>query len=138
MREPFYRLTDQAWAYERGSCVVFAQIRDRENDSMLPLSSVSSVRYSAFLLDESDASVKTPIEGHENVLLEKSAVFFEQPRLDGHWTFDETGYNFMHEPIASESRPLFPIAGRNYRMEYRISLTEHPNDIILRYRVHVV
>jgi len=137
MLETHYQLTDQGHAFENGSSVFLAQIREKSSGILLDPERITSIKYTVYRLDHSDPTVKTVMEGHDEVSLAVENVFFETPILDGLWDGDSVGYNFKHEPIVS-THPLFPIAGRHYSVEYRITLTDHPNDVIVRYRVCVI
>ena len=137
MPEMHYKLTDQNYAYENGSNLFLARIMNGADLTPLEISRVASIRYTVFMLDDYDAAKKTPIDGHDNVSLPAAGVLLASTRLDGHWDYDEIGYNFIHEPNVS-SYPMYPQSGRNFRVEYRIKLTDKPNDIILRYRVRVI
>jgi len=134
MLETHYQLTDQGHAFENGSSVFLAQVREKSNGVLLNPNRIVSIQYSVYRLDHSDPTVKTVIEGHDGVPLAVESVFFETPVLDGLWDGDSIGYNFKHEPIVSVV-PLFPVAGRHYSVEYRITLTDCPNNVIVRYRI---
>ncbi|MCL2304344.1 MAG: hypothetical protein FWC43_03270 [Planctomycetaceae bacterium] len=137
MLEPHYQLTDQGHAFENGSSVFLAQVREKSSGVLLTPDRIEAIRYNVYRLDHSDPAVKAVIPGHDDVSLVVDEVFFETPILDGLWDADTTGYNFKHEPVVSVS-PLFPTAGRHYLVEYRLALTDHPNDVIIRYRIHAI
>ena len=137
MLESHYKLTDQGHAFENGNATFLAQIRDKATGNLLSPEQITAIRYTAYCLDSSDPEIKTVVPGHERVSLTISDVFFAVPKIDGLWDHDSIGYNFKHEPIVT-THPVFPIAGRHYRIEYRITLDNHPNEVIIRYRVHVV
>ncbi len=137
MLEHHYQLTDQGHAFASGSSLFLAQIREKADGSLLDRDRVKTIKYSAYRLDHSDPTVKSVVEGHETVSLNTYDVFFATPKLDGLWNCDDVGYNFKHEPIVA-SKPLFPTAGRHYLVEYRITLVDHPNDVIVRYRIQVL
>ena len=137
MLETHYQLTDQGHAFENGSSVFLAQVREKSNGVLLCPSRIEAIRYSVYRLDHSDPAVRAVMEGHEEIPLVVEEVFFETPILDGLWDADSVGYNFRHEPIVA-THPLFPTAGRHYLVEYRITLTDHPNDVIVRYRVQAI
>lgn len=135
MHELIYQDTDQGRVYEHGSGFFLARIALRADQSPLSPSRVSAVKYSAYLLDETDPGKKEAVFGHENVEVDVQSSVLESPVVDGNWPVDSLGYNFKHEPISTENTPLFPFAGRNYRIEYRLRVLDEPNDIILKYRV---
>jgi len=137
MMETHYQLTDQGHAFENGSSVFLAQVREKSSGELLHPNRIGSIQYSVYRLDHSDPAVKTVIPGHCEVYLALKDVFFETPVLDGLWDGDSVGYNFKHEPIVS-TYPLFPTAGRHYLVEYHITLIDHPNDVIVRYRVQAI
>ena len=137
MLERHYQLADQGHAFENGSSVFLAQVKEKSSGVLLNPHQIEAIKYSVYRLDHSDPTVKTVIPGHSDVPLSVTDVFFETPILDGLWNADPVGYNFKHEPIVSTA-PLFPTAGRHYLVEYRITLTNHPNDVIVRYRIQAV
>ena len=137
MLETHYQLTDQGHAFENGSSIFLAQVKEKSSGELLHPNRIEAIQYSAYRLDHSDPAVKATIPGHTKVPLVVEEVFFETPVLDGLWSGDTIGYNFKHEPIVSTA-PLFPTAGRHYLVEYRITLTNHPNDVIVRYRIQAV
>jgi hypothetical protein len=137
MLETHYQLTDQGHAFENGSSVFLAQVKEKSSGELLHPNRIEAINYSVYRLDHSDPAIKTVIPGHHEVSLAVENVFFETPILDGVWSGDSIGYNFKHEPVVSMA-PLFPVAGRHYLVEYRISLTNHPNDVIVRYRIQAI
>jgi len=137
MSETHYQLTDQGHAFEGGSSVFLAQVKEKSSGTFLNPSRIVTIRYSVYRLDHSDPAVKTIVPGHDGVLLAVDNVFFATPILDGLWSSDTIGYNFRHEPVVS-SNPLFPTAGRHYLVEYRMTLHDHPNDVIIRFRIHAI
>jgi len=137
MIETHYQLTDQGHAFEEGNCIFLAQVKEKASGTLLSPSRIGTIKYRVYRLDHSDPTIKTIIPGHDEVSLDVENVFFTTPVLDGLWNGDCVGYNFRHEPIVTV-HPLFPVAGRHYLVEYRITLTDHPNDVIVRYRVHVI
>ncbi|MGL6193376.1 MAG: hypothetical protein ACRC2T_00970 [Thermoguttaceae bacterium] len=136
MPEQIFRQTDQRHAYEYGSGLFIAQITWGADNILLLPTLVDAITYTVYMLDDSCSTMKIPIPGHESVPLVVDDVLLSKPELNGYWTCDSVGYNFAHEPDVSQ-KPMFPLAGRNYRVEYRIKLNYHPNDIILRYRIRV-
>ena len=137
MLESHYKLTDQGHAFENGSSIFLAQIRDKATGNLLSPNRITAIRYTVYRLDSSDPEIKSVISGHEQVSLSIGEVFFAIPKTDGLWDHDDIGYNFKHEPIVS-LHPIFPIAGRHYQIEYRITLDDHPNEVIVRYRVQAI
>ena len=137
MLESHYKLTDQGHAFENGNAIFLAQVRDKATGNLLSPERITAICYTVYRLDSSDPEIKTIVPGHEQVSLVVANVFFAVPKTDGLWDQDDIGYNFKHEPIVA-THPIFPIAGRHYRVEYQITLDDHPNEIIVRYRVHVI
>lgn len=148
--ELFCEMSENGRSLETGSALFLARIQHSGGVPILP-EEVRSVAYTLWRLDDRDASVKTGITGHVDVPLAVHEVLLAEPVLDAHWTHDTQGYNFRHAPAgmrsapdsgsedADETHPLFPVAGRNYRLEYRLVMhaPEQP-EVLLRYRVHVV
>ncbi|MGL6226516.1 MAG: hypothetical protein ACRC10_07810 [Thermoguttaceae bacterium] len=137
MPQPFYQLTDQTYAYEQGTGLFLAQITTGTDNQPLRPERIKSITYTVFMLDSLKPGEKSPIPGHERVELNLDEVFLEQPVQNNLWTTDTRGYNFVHEPNVSEN-PMFPVAQKHYSVVYRFSLKDHPNDIILKYRIYVV
>jgi len=77
-----------------------------------------SIEYTIYLLDDADASVLTPVEGHSGVSLDPAEVIFDELQTVG-WTVDATGYNFRHVPDITEHE-AFPTPQRVYLIVYTI------------------
>ena len=134
--ELFCRMDECGRALDNGSSLFLARLQHADGTPVLP-AEVREVGYSLWRLDDADASIKTPISGHIDVPLDVEEVMLDHLTTDEHWSFDTVGYNFRHWPDGS-AEPLFPVAGRNYRMEYRLKMVAAVPDVLLRYRIHVV
>ena len=93
MLETHYQLTDQGHAFENGSSVFLAQVKEKSSGELLHPNRIESIQYSVYRLDHSDPAVKAAIPGHTEVPLVVEEVFFETPVLDGLWNGDTVGYN---------------------------------------------
>ena len=120
--------------FKNGSATLLARVIGWDGAVLAP-GGVSSIVCTTALLDDQDPDVELPVAGHENVPLAVEAVLSATLRLDALWTRDAVGYNFKH--VLPLTQPLFTLAGRNYRVCYRILPTDGPV-ILVRYRLHAV
>jgi len=98
--------------------------------------SLSSIVYSIFLLDDSDPDARTDVDGHTDVELRIADVICDSLQTDDLWTVDATGYNFRHTIDISEN-PAFAAAGRRYLVEYTLTPTSG-QIVLVRFRVNVI
>ena len=95
------------------------------------------VKYTIYLLDDEDADLRTPVQGHENRPLEPSDVLFAALQLDDRWTVDETGYNFRHTPDICNHHAC-AVAGRRYLVEYVFTPKGGEHPVHARFRLNVI
>ena len=105
------------------SAVLLARIVDWQA-APIQRADVVTASYTIFEEDRQDASKRTPVMGHENVVLSSSeldaAVFDSLQTGDPRWTVDAQGYNFRFQPSAAVAPP-FPVAGRAYLVLLRLT-----------------
>jgi hypothetical protein len=123
--------------FKNGTATLMARIL---NDQTAPIvcGAIRSAAYSVYLLDDEDADARSPVPGHGQVPLAVGDVIFDQLQSGPPWdaSEDSEGYNFRHVPDTSR-QPAFPIAGRRYLVEYRLTpLAGQP--ILVRFRINVI
>lgn len=132
----FCPMTESGRALENGSALFLGRITHADTRPVSP-TEIESARYTIFRLDDSDASVRVPVEGHAEVDLAVDEILAEDVVLDENWPFDEIGYNFRYclDDIAA---PPFPVAGRNYLVAFTLIPLGRGPKIQVQYRVRVV
>jgi hypothetical protein len=97
---------------------------------------LSSIAYSIFALDDTDATARTPVTGHSAVVLTVSNVIFNTLQTDAVWTTDTIGYNFLHV-IDITTHPAFTLAQQRYLVEYKLTPTSG-QPILVRFLINVI
>jgi hypothetical protein len=121
-------------AFKNGSVVLLARIVGNDGNIVVP-GDIGAIAYSVYLLDDQNADNRTVVEGHENAALTPSGVLFSSLQTGPLWTVDIYGYNFRHALDVS-THPAFPVAGRRYLVEYRLTPTTG-QVIVVRFRINV-
>jgi len=117
-------------AFKNGTVRLLARVY--LNGADVKQADVSTIAYSAFLLDDRDPDARTAVTGHSAASLAAADVIFDALQSDS----QAGNYNFRHVlPIGVH--PAFTIAGRNYLVEYTIAPVVGEK-ILLRFRVHVL
>ena len=123
--------------FKNGTATLMARVLD---DQAAPIvcGGIRSAVYSVFLLDDEDADARWAVPGHDRVPLTVGDVIFDQLESGPPWdaSEDSAGYNFRHVPDASR-QPAFPIAGRRYLVEYRLTPAAG-QPILVRFRINVI
>ena len=132
----FCPMSESGRALESGSGLYLGRI-SHSNGRLPDPSEIASASYTVYRLDASDASVRTPIKGHTEVVLDVTEILLEETVVDENWPFDDIGYNFRHTPNDT-AHPPFPVAGRYYLVVYTLRPVAQPPKIIFQYRVHVI
>lgn len=115
--------------------VLFARITNSQTGDNIPASDVSAISYTCNRLNVGwGTETRTPVEGHEDVDVDVSAVLAALVTDDPRWTIDTTGYNFKLEPD-SRTNPIFPSSG-NYEIVVTIEFS-NANPLPLVYNVSV-
>jgi len=93
-----------------------------KNQLGLPIvqNDVASISYTVYALDARDPDKQTPVEGHEDVPLDKAEVVFDELQPDDRWKADELGYNFAHT-INVNTQSAFRVRGADYLVVYSIT-----------------
>lgn len=110
---------------EDGDCTVLGRITARNGSgdatgingegNWLQQADVSEIERKVFDLDGSTPDTPTATD-----TLTISSVVLDTPvTTNVIWTLDTTGYNFIDDIGAAK----FPVGGRNYRVEYKVTLT---------------
>ena len=115
-------------AHKNGTRRLDARVRNWDGDDILQ-ADISSIAYTAYLLDASNPDTRTAITGHSAVSLTIADVIFGTLQTDEY----SSNYNFSHTPPIGTTN-LFTIAGRDYLIEYTITPTSGEK-IIVRFRV---
>ena len=132
----FCPMNQSGRALANGSGLYLGRIT--HSDGRLPdPEEIASAHYTVYRLDASDATVRTPIEGHTEIPLDVTEILLEEAVVDENWPFDAIGYNFRHTPNDT-TFPLFPVAGRAYLIVYTLAPLDISPKIVFQYRVHVL
>lgn len=115
-------------AHKNGTRRLDARVRNWDGDDILQ-ADISSIAYTAYLLDASNPDARTAITGHSAVSLTVADVIFDTLQTDEY----SSNFNFSHTPPIGTTN-LFTIAGRDYLIEYTITPTSGEK-IIVRFRV---
>ncbi len=127
---------DTYGAVEKGGTVTCLARVVGEDAAAINQTTVSTVTYSVFLLDDDDPDSRTVVSGHDGASLTVSTVIFNSLQTDARWSVDSTGYNFRHT-IDISSNDAFTIGGRNYLVEYRL-MPSSGQVIIVRFRLNCI
>lgn len=115
--------------------VLFARITNSQTGAPIPAADVSAISYTCNRLNVGwGTETRTPVEGHEDVDVDASAVLAALVTNDPRWTIDTTGYNFKLEPD-SRTNPIFPSSG-NYEIVVTIEFS-NANPLPLVFNVTV-
>ena len=115
--------------------VLFARITNSQTGAPIPAADVSAISYTCNRLNVGwGTETRTPVEGHEDVDVDASAVLAALVTNDPRWTIDTTGYNFKLEPD-SRTNPIFPSSG-NYEIVVTIKFS-NANPLPLVFNVSV-
>jgi hypothetical protein len=104
--------------FRHGTAVMLARVVDGQGDNVNQ-ASIASASYTIFALERNEPASLTPVEGHEDVVLDVEEVIFDVLQTDGGWTADEIGFNFRHELDVSDDE-AFTEAGRVYQVRYEL------------------
>jgi len=85
----------------------------------LDQAAVASIKYTISEISQADPRAQRAVIGHENTLLDKTAVIYDVLQNDATWTVDAIGYNFRHEIDVSQHE-AFPQRGEVYQVRYEI------------------
>ena len=122
-------------AFKNGSATFLARVVGDDGEPITP-ANIASATYGVWLLDDRDPDAATAVEGHAGVALSPASILLDGLATGAIWEADAVGYNFRHVLDVSEHQ-AFTIAGRNYRVEYRlVPVSGQP--ILVRFRVHVI
>jgi hypothetical protein len=94
---------------------------------------ISTITYTAYLLDGHDADERTAITGHTAVSVSKADVIYDTVQSDNYCD----DWNFSHVPEVDDA-PLFTIAGRMYLVVYTITPADGSQDIPVRFFVSCI
>lgn len=123
--------------FKNGTATLMARVLD---DQAAPVvcAGIRSAVYSVYLLDDEDADARSAVPGHDRAPLAVGDVVFDQLQTGPPWdaSEDPDGYNFRHAPDTSR-QPAFPIAGRRYLVEYRLTPVAG-GPILVRFRINVI
>jgi hypothetical protein len=114
------------------SLILLARIVDRAGLSIRP-ADVQSLAYSVDELDPFWSNLRTTVPGHNGVELKVEQIFFDRLQVDGAWTVDCTGYNFLHE-IRTTRRRCFPRPGADYELRYQVT-SKSGEKTVVRFRI---
>jgi len=117
---------------ENASATLLARVVGPDNETPIKQADLASAKYTAYLLDEHDPDVQTPITGHTDVDVPIAGLIHDTLQEDALWgDLDETGYNFKH--VLDVATDLFTLIGRTYRITFTLTPTSG-QPIIVRFR----
>jgi len=122
--------------FKNGTAILLARILGNDGVAV-QIADVSAIKYSAYAVNESDPNERTPVDGHDDVSLVPGEVLFDTLQKDPRWTVDNTGYNLLHQPDRDQDE-IFPIAGKNVLVEYRLTPTDGGQVIVIRFKINVI
>lgn len=131
----FCPMNESGRALTNGSALFLGRIAHSDGRPVVP-SEIDTVFYTIFRLDDSDASVRIPIEGHTETEIDPEEILLSETILDENWVFDEEGYNFRYALDDSSFSP-FPVSGRNYLVSFELKPGDSSPKIRVQYRVRV-
>jgi hypothetical protein len=105
--------------FVNGTCALLARVVGYDVQPITQ-AGVSTIKYTIYEMDDGDPTVRTAVDGHENVALTVSEIISDTLQTGAIWTEDATGYNFCHL-IDIGSSPAFPVAQKRYLVEYLIT-----------------
>lgn len=122
-------------AFTNGSATLLARVVGNDGTLLTP-AAVTSIHYTAYLLDDHDITSRAPVTGHTGLPLSTEDVLCNNLQNDATWTVDAEGYNF-HYALDVTYFEAFPIAGRRVLVEFRLIPTVG-QVIVVRFRINVI
>lgn len=111
--------------WQNGSAVFLARLVGWDAET-LQQADVLGITYTVSLVDEEDRHAATAVAGHEDIVLDPTAVLFDAlVTNDVRWDLDDTGYNFLHL-LDTTAVEAFGLAGRRYLVTYRVTFAGQP------------
>ena len=118
---------------ECAPATLVARVLGPDNETAIKQADLSSAKYTAYLLDDHDPDVQTPIIGHTDVDVDVSGLIFDTLQKDALWgDLDGIGYNFKHALDVSANH-VFTLIGRKYRITFTLTPVSG-QVIIVRFR----
>ena len=107
--------------FKNSSVILLARIVGEDG---LPIdqSSIDSIAYSVYQLDETDPDSLAPVTGHSGVSIPVANTIYDTLQQDELWSVDTEGYNLRHVMDVS-SNQVFPIAGVQYQVRFDLTPT---------------
>ncbi len=125
----------QGTVFVNGTAAMLARIVGPDA-AIIKQADLSAIEYTIYELDDTDATVRTPVTGHTAEPLVIEDVIFDTLQTDSVWTADGTGYNLLHV-IDITTDPAFTKVEKQYLVEYKLTPTSG-NPILVRFRISVI
>lgn len=121
--------------FKNGSATLLARVVGAAG-TPITQSSLSSAKYTAYLIDDHDPDGDKAISEHTDVDVDLGGLIFDTLQTDELWDVDETGYNFKHILDVSADQ-VFTLAGQSYRIVFTLTPTSGQATIV-RFRIRVI
>lgn len=121
--------------FKNGSATLLARVVGADGTPVTQ-TDIASAQYTAYMLDENDPDVATPIAGHADVAVDVASLIYDSLQNDDLWDVDQVGYNFKHVLDVSANH-VFTTAGRIYRVVFEL-VPASGQPILVRFRLHAI
>ena len=105
--------------FKNSSVILLARVVG-EDGRPVTTSTITSIEYTVYQLDEADPDSLTAVSGHTAVAVGVNGTIFDSLQTDDLWSVDTVGYNFRHVLDVSQDQ-AFPKAGVHYQVRYKLT-----------------
>jgi len=118
--------------FKNSSVVLLARLVG-EDGQLVTTSTLSSIEYTIYELDEANPDTLTPVSGHTSVSVTIGSAVFDDLQIDELWSVDQQGYNFRHVLDVSANQ-AFTKAGVHFLARFELIPTSGQT-IVARFKL---
>ena len=120
------------YVFKNSSIILLARIVG-EDGLPITTSTLSSIDYTIYELDEANPDTLTAVTGHTSVSVTVAGAVFDQLQSDELWAVDTEGYNFKHVLDVNVNQ-AFTKAGYHYQVRFELTPTSGQT-IVARFKL---